>query len=59
MELRKCECGTRSKPTPSACSDKYSIVYTWEVYCNQCGKATSQFKEQADAIQAWNEGKVE
>lgn len=58
MELRKCECGTRSNPKPSACSDKYSIIYAWEVYCNKCDKSTALHKTEHEAIQAWNEGKV-
>lgn len=57
MELRKCECG--GKPKVNAYLDDENRVFAWDVFCSKCKKETYAHDVKDQAIQAWNEGKVE
>lgn len=54
MELRKCECGSEQEPEFK--STTYEYLY---IECQACGRETSGKISVFEAIQAWNEGKVE
>lgn len=57
MELRKCECG--GNICCECLENEDQIPYAYYAFCDCCGKETEYFAWQIDAIQAWNEGKVE
>lgn len=54
MELRKCECGGEG-----SLEDSSGVELFWFVGCFDCLRSTETFTRQDEAIQAWNEGKVE
>lgn len=57
MELRKCECGGRG--LVNCFENQDQIPYAYYTFCSNCARSTDSFEWQVDAIQAWNEGKVE
>ena len=54
MELRKCECGTDLKPEFKSTAYEYRYIE-----CPACKVETGGKLSVFEAIQAWNEGKVE
>lgn len=57
MELRKCECGAAPIVV---CDDEESGYNDWYVCCDGCTLQTTDVgATKSEAIQAWNEGKVE
>lgn len=57
MELRKCECGGNF--VCECLQNDDQMPYAYYIFCDCCEKRTDSFGWQIDAIQAWNEGKVE
>lgn len=56
MELRKCECGGNPELKDQ---DHFLFGVSWFVACNDCLRSTECVNLAHEAIQAWNEGKVE
>ena len=57
MELRKCECGFTPYSQVGYCIIEGETIAF--VVCPSCLEQTEDYSSELQAIQAWNEGKVE